>query len=126
MKAYHCSNTLFEKIELDKRIWNKITHHASGIGLFFDVRKADYLIDFGAILYEITLESNSRTLFLNIYDFKKICDSFSSWEEAQKCGKNLSNHFDIIRIEESNGRLHQGVIINENCVLECKVINGTF
>lgn len=106
MKTYHCSNVLFEKIELDKRIWNKTTHHASGIGLFFDVRKANYLIDFGAILYQITIEPNSRTLIWHISDFKKICDSFSSWEDAKKYGKRLSNNFDIIRIEESNGELY--------------------
>lgn len=123
MKVYHCGNTLFYNIDLKKRIWNKTTHQNSGLGLFFDIRKEDYLINFGKYLYEIEIKNDANILVWNIVKYRDISQSFLTWEEAEKYGEFLSKNFDLILIEEMNGKRYQGIIINDKCVINCEVID---
>lgn len=123
MKVYHGGNRLFEKVDLKKRIWNRTTHPNSGLGLFFDVRKEDYLINFGTFLYEIEIKNDANILVWNIDEYRNISQSFLTWEEAEKYGELLSTKIDIILLEEVNGVRYQGIIINDKCVINCEVIN---
>lgn len=123
MRVYHGGNRLFKKVDLKKRIWNKTTHTNSGLGLFFDVRKEDYLINFGTFLYEIEIKNDANILVWNIIEYRDISQSFSTWEEAEKYGESLSEDFDLILLEEVNGKRYQGIIINDKCVINCEVIN---
>jgi len=123
IKVYHCGNSLIEKFSLSKRRWNKTTHQASGLGLFFDFRNTDYLKVFGGYLYEITLKSDLKIKNWSITDFRNVCDkNDGDWNSFAMLGKEMSTLYDVIYIQELSGDIHQGIILSDSAVSEFKLL----
>lgn len=123
IKVYHCGNSLIKEFSLSKRKWNEFTHHASGIGLFFDFRNVDYIKSFGGYLYEITLKDNLKIKNWSITDFRDACDkNDGDWHSFAMLGKEMSILYDVIYIQELSGDIHQGIILSDSAVSEFNLI----
>lgn len=117
MIVYHCSNMLFDKVRLDNRVWNLTTHPASGLGMFFDFKSCDYLKGFGKYLYAIEINDSFIHNIMSIHEFHKFSKIDEDWLFFQEKGRELAKKYDAIFIQETNGEINQGIILNENIVV---------
>ena len=92
-------------------------HDNSGLGLFCATEPAAYIANFGPYVFELDLVDDLRVKRLTIGEFAALSRSAGDTRaEFAALGRQWSDEYDCLAIEEVDGQVRQMVILSDRAI----------
>lgn len=120
---YHASPNLFDFPDYNLICDNRLNHLNGNLGLWVS-KKSDWISNFGGYVYEISIEANTENLTVNQLQKWSQQDENNATFYQEKRANYLNREVEFISLQEANGAIEMGIVINFDCIKSFKLVQS--